>query len=147
MDFSTADLFDVYHDHIQVCDLQFRNYGPKSAFFGECVTLTAFEDHHPVTEALKAEGRYRVPVVNGGGLPCVGIIGDGAAAIAFKRMGRIHYIRRNSRFRCGREHGFRVKGAWDDGAPQPFAGGRNFRKARRTSARYFAIANTGSMAF
>jgi regulator of ribonuclease activity A len=84
MDISTADLFDSYHDRIQVCDLQFRNYGAKSAFFGECVTLTAFEDHHPVIEALKAEGRGRVLVVDGGGSLCVGIIGDGAAAIAIK---------------------------------------------------------------
>jgi regulator of ribonuclease activity A len=84
MDISTADLFDAHSDRLQVCDLQFQNYGAKSAFFGECMTVTTFEDHHPVLEALKTEGRGRVLVVDGKGSLRVGIIGDIAAERAIQ---------------------------------------------------------------
>ena len=76
MDISTADLFDAHSDRLQVCELQFKNYGARSAFFGECLTVSTFEDHHPVLEALKSEGLGRVLVVDGKASLRVGIIGD-----------------------------------------------------------------------
>lgn len=77
---STSDLFDAHSESVAVCEAQFRTFGGKAAFCGECLTLAVTDDHHPVVEALKAEGRGRVLVVDGGGSLRVGVIGDRSAS-------------------------------------------------------------------
>ena len=77
----TADLYDAYHEHLQVCELQFRSFGRIDSFCGPCATLATFEDHGPVLEALQKEGNGQVLVVDGGGSLRVGILGDKLAAI------------------------------------------------------------------
>lgn len=77
----TADLYDVHHERLQVCDLQFRCFGQVDSFCGPCLTLATFEDHRPVLRALETEGRGRVLVVDGRGSLRVGLMGDRLAAI------------------------------------------------------------------
>lgn len=77
----TADLFDLHHERLQVCDLQFRSFGQLDSFFGPCLTVATFEDHRPVLRALETEGRGRVLVVDGLGSLRVGLMGDRLAAI------------------------------------------------------------------
>ena len=79
MQVSTSDLFDAHPDKVQVCEIQFRSYGAKNTFFGECMTLTATEDHHPVVKVLESPGHGRVLVVDGQGSLRVGLLGDIAA--------------------------------------------------------------------
>ena len=77
----TADLYDALHEHLQVCELAFQSFGRREEFCGPCATLTTFEDHAPVLEALQQPGNGRVLVVDGGGSLRVGILGDRLAAI------------------------------------------------------------------
>jgi regulator of ribonuclease activity A len=80
----TADIYDDYHEHLQVCELQFRSFGRIESFCGPCATVEVFEDHEPVLQALRTEGNGRILVVDGGGSLRVGIMGDKLAAIGVK---------------------------------------------------------------
>ena len=80
----TADLYDAYHEHLQVCELQFSSFGRIESFCGPCATLAVYEDHGPVLEALQKEGKDQVLVVDGGGSRRIGILGDKLAAIGAK---------------------------------------------------------------
>ena len=80
----TADIYDAHHELLQVCELQFKSFGRVESFCGPCETVATFEDHGPVLEALQQDGRDRVLVVDGGGSPRVGILGDKLAAIGVK---------------------------------------------------------------
>ncbi len=62
--------------------LQFRSFGKLMEFSGPCSTLTTFEDHTPVLEALESPGLGRVLVVDGQGSLRVGLMGDRLAGIA-----------------------------------------------------------------
>ncbi|MDB5585356.1 MAG: rraA [Devosia sp.] len=72
----TADIYDVHHAALQVCELQFRSFGANASFFGPCVTLATFEDHTPVLAALQQTGNGRVLVVDGQGSLRIGLMGD-----------------------------------------------------------------------
>lgn len=68
----TADLYDLHHERLQVCELQFRSFGGRRSFFGPF----AFEDHTPVLRALEQQGNGRVLVVDGRASQRVGLMGD-----------------------------------------------------------------------
>ena len=77
----TADIYDTYHAQLKVCELQFRSYGQHMSFYGECSTLTTYEDHTPVLKALSEPGRGRILIVDGGGSLRIGVMGDRLAAV------------------------------------------------------------------
>lgn len=79
---TTADLYDHYHQTVQVCELQFRSFGRRNRFFGPCATVATYEDHLPVLNAVKADGGGRVLIVEGGGSLKVGVLGDRIAGVA-----------------------------------------------------------------
>lgn len=81
MEIVTADLYDRYHEVLEVCDLQFRSFGCRPTVSGPCSTLSTFEDHTPVLQALSESGDGRVLVVDGGGSLRVGIMGDRLAGV------------------------------------------------------------------
>jgi regulator of ribonuclease activity A len=72
----TADLYDVHHASLEVCELQLRSFGANPSFFGPCVTLATFEDHTPVLAALQQPGNGRVLIVDGQGSLRIGLMGD-----------------------------------------------------------------------
>lgn len=72
----TADLYDVHHARLEVCELQFRSFGANLSFFGPCATLATFEDHTPLLKALQQPGNGRVLVVDGQGSLRIGLMGD-----------------------------------------------------------------------
>lgn len=80
-DIVTADLYDLHHERLRVCELQFRCFGGSDTFFGPCLTVATFEDHTPVLRALETAGNGRVLVVDGRGSLRVGVMGDRLAAI------------------------------------------------------------------
>ncbi len=80
----TADLYDLHHERLRVCELQFRSFGQTANFYGQCLTVATFEDHTPVLRALELEGEGRVLLVDGGGSLRVGLMGDRLAAIGAK---------------------------------------------------------------
>lgn len=80
----TADIYDVYHASLDVCDLQFRTFGLRRSFYGRCATVKTFEDHLPVLEALQKPGNGNVLVVDAGGSLRVGVMGDRVAEVGVR---------------------------------------------------------------
>jgi regulator of ribonuclease activity A len=80
--FSVCDLCDLHEDNIQVADSIFRDYGGKTVFGGEVVTIKCFEDNSKVKEMVAAPGNAKVLVVDGGGSLRRSLLGDQLAATA-----------------------------------------------------------------
>ena len=80
--FETAELFDQAPDTVAVCELQFRSFGLRRAFFGECVPFEVFEDHRPLRELLGESGQGRVAVVDSLGSLRIGLLGDTMSKLA-----------------------------------------------------------------
>jgi regulator of ribonuclease activity A len=80
----TADIYDVHHASLDVCDVQFRSFGKRRSFYGPCATVKTFEDHLPVLEALQQPGNGRVLVVDAGGSLRVGVMGDRVAEVGVR---------------------------------------------------------------
>ena len=68
MTFKTADLLDDNEDKpLQVVQPGFNNYGGRSKFAGEIVTIKIYEDNSLVRELVAEDGKGKVLVVDGGG--------------------------------------------------------------------------------
>ena len=72
----TADLMDVFQDELQSCEIQFRNYGGRKAFWGRCKTLKCRNDNVLLKRMLEQKGDGSVLVVDGGGSLSSALIGD-----------------------------------------------------------------------
>ncbi len=81
MSFKTADLCDEHSDNLQIAEPLFNNYGGKTAFGGEIVTLKLFEDNSLVRQQLGEEGKGKVLVVDGGGSLRCALLGDRLAEL------------------------------------------------------------------
>ncbi len=78
--FITCDLLDE-HPTCQVCmanmeGKRFFNYGGKTKFGGEVVTVKCFEDNSRVKELVATEGKGKVLVVDGGASMRCALLGD-----------------------------------------------------------------------
>ncbi|WP_342318662.1 ribonuclease E activity regulator RraA [Corynebacterium mayonis] len=75
---ATADIADLYGDQEQLasCDTQFIDFGGKTAFCGEIVTITCFQDNGLVKQTLNSPGEGRVLVVDGHGSVHTALMGD-----------------------------------------------------------------------
>jgi regulator of ribonuclease activity A len=82
--FSTPDLCDEYEDKVKVLDSVFQNYGGKTEFCGQAVTIKCHEDNSLVKEQAATKGHGRVMVVDGGGSLRRALLGDMIAANAVK---------------------------------------------------------------
>lgn len=80
----TADLMDCFQDELQSCEIQFRNYGGRKAFWGPCQTLQCLNDNVILKSMLEAAGNGAVLVVDGGGSFSAALIGDIIAGIGMK---------------------------------------------------------------
>jgi len=76
MNISTPDLCDAYPDLVRIVDPIFRNYGGKSSFGGEIVTVKCFEDNSRVKESAGTNGEGKVMVIDGGGSLNKALLGD-----------------------------------------------------------------------
>lgn len=84
MHFITCDLSDAYPDITRVVEPIFTNYGGRSAFGGEILTIKCHEDNSLVKEHVGNPGHGRVMVVDGGGSLRCALLGDMLAAAAMK---------------------------------------------------------------
>lgn len=82
MPIKTADLYDRFADELRVCDPALRDFGGRSAFFGEVETAKCFEDNSQVKAVLGEPGLGRVLVVDAGGSLRCAMLGDLVAASA-----------------------------------------------------------------
>lgn len=81
---ATADLADEFGADIRSCDLPFRQFGGKSAFFGKITTVRCFEDNALVKSILSEPGNGGVLVIDGGGSLHTALVGDVIAELARK---------------------------------------------------------------
>lgn len=92
-DICTPDLCDDNPGAVAIMHPLLRNFGGKSAFGGEIVTVKCFEDNALVKEQAGLPGRGRVLVVDGGGSHRHALLGDviGGMAVSNGWAGFIIY--------------------------------------------------------
>jgi regulator of ribonuclease activity A len=80
---STSDLYDQHGERLRVLPPLFHDFGGRSAFGGEVVTVRCFEDNSRVKELLAGPGAGKVLLVDGGGSRRCALLGDliGADAV------------------------------------------------------------------
>ena len=76
------EICDKYSDEISVLQPMFQSFGAKDTFWGEIVTLKAFEDNSKVRELAAQDGTGKVLVVDSGGSKNRAMLGDLLAARA-----------------------------------------------------------------
>jgi len=80
MKLSTPDLCDKYENDatvgLRVLDGLFTNYGGRTEFSGQVVTIKCFEDNSVVKKLVDTAGEGRVIVMDGGGSLRRAILGD-----------------------------------------------------------------------
>lgn len=80
----TADLCDDFIDQLQVATpIGLKNYGGKTTFNGEIVTIKCFENNPLVRTKLSENGKGKVLVVDGGASKKCALTGDNIAQLAF----------------------------------------------------------------
>jgi len=79
--FKTTDLYDDYLEGLQVAAPVFRDFGGKTSFCGQIVTLKALEDNTCLKAAFGTDGRGKVLVVDSAGSLRAAMMGDVMAAL------------------------------------------------------------------
>ncbi len=80
----TADLVDDFDEQLSFCNLPFKSYGQRKAFYGAVQTVKCFEDNALLKAQLQMPGDKRVMVVDAGASTRVAVLGDMLAE--FMRM-------------------------------------------------------------
>jgi len=76
MNYITPDLCDAYPAVVRVLEPMLSNYGGRSSFGGEIVTIKCFEDNSLVREQVAQPGAGKVLVVDAGGSMRRACLGD-----------------------------------------------------------------------
>jgi len=79
--FKTTDLYDDYLEELQVAAPIFRDFGGRTSFYGQIVTMKAFEDNTCLKAVFETDGRGKVLVVDAGGSLRCAMMGDVMAAL------------------------------------------------------------------
>ncbi len=67
MEYNTSELCNIYADSVDVLEPLFCNYGGRSSFGGQVVTIKCFENNGVILQTLKEPGTGKVLVIDGGG--------------------------------------------------------------------------------
>jgi regulator of ribonuclease activity A len=67
MDYNTSLLCDIYAETIDVVEPLLTNFGGRSSFAGEVVTIKCFESVGLIYKALEDNGAGKVLLIDGGG--------------------------------------------------------------------------------
>jgi len=70
------ELCDRYPEDVRILEPMLGNFGGRERFFGQIVTIKAFEDNSLVREQVALPGEGRVLVVDGGGSMRRAMLGD-----------------------------------------------------------------------
>ena len=73
---STPDLCDAHPESVRVMEPLFINFGGKSSFGGQVVTIKCHEDNSLVKEQASQDGTGKVMVVDGGASMRRALLGD-----------------------------------------------------------------------
>jgi len=79
--FKTTDLYDEYLEELRVAAPIFRDFGGRTRFSGEIITLKALEDNTFIKAAFETNGHGKVLVVDGAGSMRCAMIGDVMASL------------------------------------------------------------------
>jgi len=79
--FKTTDLYDDHLEALQVAAPIFRDFGGKTSFSGQMVTLKALEDNTFLKASFETHGKGKVLVVDGAGSLRAAMMGDVMAAL------------------------------------------------------------------
>ncbi|WP_165312194.1 putative 4-hydroxy-4-methyl-2-oxoglutarate aldolase [Vibrio ziniensis] len=78
----TPDICDRYESQVTLLDLPLQNYGMRSDFWGQIVTVRCYHDNSKVREVLSQNGKGKVLVVDGNGSRRKALMGDQIAMLA-----------------------------------------------------------------
>jgi regulator of ribonuclease activity A len=78
----TADLYDEHGGALTSCDTQLRQFGARSRFQGEIVTVRCHEDNALLKKVVGEPGHGKVVVVDGDGSVHCALMGDVMAGLA-----------------------------------------------------------------
>lgn len=67
MEYNTSELCNIYADSVDVVEPIFCNYGGRSSFGGQVVTIKCFENNGLITQLAETDGTGKVMVIDGGG--------------------------------------------------------------------------------
>jgi len=84
MNYVTPDLCDQHPELVRVLEPIFTNYGGRTSFGGEVVTIKCYEDNSLVKAQAGIDGSGKVLVVDGGGSLRKALLGDMIAENAVK---------------------------------------------------------------
>lgn len=82
MEIATADIWDEHFESLKLLHLDLKQYGKKTSFAGQVVTLKLHEDNTYVRKTLSENGKGKVLVIDGGGSKRCALIGDNIAQLA-----------------------------------------------------------------
>ncbi|OIO73688.1 MAG: ribonuclease activity regulator protein RraA [Zetaproteobacteria bacterium CG1_02_53_45] len=85
--FRTTDLYDVYLEELQVAAPVFRDFGGKTSFHGQIVTLKAFEDNTYLKALFETTGVGKVLVVDSAASMRCAMMGDVMASLGARNGG------------------------------------------------------------
>jgi regulator of ribonuclease activity A len=78
----TVDLYDEHGESLASCDTQLRQFGARSRFRGEIVTVRCHEDNALLKQVVGEPGHGKVLVVDGDGSVHCALLGDVLAGLA-----------------------------------------------------------------
>ncbi|RUO32380.1 ribonuclease E activity regulator RraA [Aliidiomarina soli] len=84
MEYNTSELCDLYADAVDVVEPMFVNYGGRSSFGGQIVTIKCYEDKGLIESTLQENGLGKVLLVDGGGSLRRALIDIGIAELALE---------------------------------------------------------------
>jgi regulator of ribonuclease activity A len=67
MKYDTSELCDIHQDEVNVVEPLFSNFGGRTSFGGQIITVKCFEDNGLLYDLLEENGRGKVLLVDGGG--------------------------------------------------------------------------------
>ncbi|WP_394173549.1 ribonuclease E activity regulator RraA [Thalassotalea litorea] len=67
MEYNTSELCNLYTDMVDVLEPMLSNYGGRSSFGGQVVTIKCFETNGLITQVVENDGTGKVLVIDGGG--------------------------------------------------------------------------------
>ncbi|GAL10646.1 ribonuclease E inhibitor RraA [Vibrio astriarenae] len=80
----TPDICDHFAEQVQLLSLPLQNFGQRSAFWGEVVTICCYHDNSKVREVLSQPGHGKVLFVDGNGSCQKALMGDELAVLAIE---------------------------------------------------------------
>ena len=113
MNETTSDISDKLHPDVQYLEPVYKIYGAKTSFSGRIVTVKCYEDNSLVEQALMANGKESVLVIDAGGSMNCAMLGDKRAADAINNEWEgiiVHGLIRDSVAINGMELGIRALG-------------------------------------